>query len=327
MNMTDIAYFLKVIECGSFSKASEEMYVSQQAVSLHIKHLEDTYKVQLFERRPALKLTHAGQLLREAAEEIIQSETVLMDQLSVSREDFTGELTIGMPANRSAAFASEFIPQFSSLYPNMSASLVEQHSSSLPAELLRNKIDLALPLISHTAFPLDQTYLEIFPLNQETLYVVISDTLLKKAFPDRFPACKVDFRSGISLYQIAHLPMFLYPTNGHLHHEIIDTIKSRGISPFIRVKTSLTNSLVDLCVKGYGVYFSPTMMVKYTCQTQPGAFQKLNAFPVLEYLGVRQTYLVYHRKKVLTKPLLDSIRIIKEIYSEHNRFDQYLQRP
>ena len=55
LNMTDIACFLKVIECGSFSKASEEMYVSQQAVSLHIKHLEDTYKVQLFERKPALK--------------------------------------------------------------------------------------------------------------------------------------------------------------------------------------------------------------------------------------------------------------------------------
>ena len=327
MNMTDIACFLKVIECGSFSKASEEMYVSQQAVSLHIKHLEDTYKVQLFERKPALKLTHAGQLLREAAEEIIQSEAVLLDRLSVSRNDFTGELTIGMPANRSAAFVSEFIPRFSSLYPNMSVRLAEQHSSSLPAELIRNKIDLALPLISSTTIPLDQSYLEIFPLKPETLYVVISDALLKKTFPDRFPACKDEFRSGISLYQIAHLPMFLYPTNDHLHQEIINAIKSRGIDPFIRIKTSLTNSQADLCAKGYGIYFSPTMMVKYAYQTQPGVFQKLNAFPVLEYTGVRQTLLVYHRKKVLTKPMQDSIEIIKQIYSEHNLFDNYLQRP
>ena len=43
MNMTDIACFIKVAECGSFTKASEELYISPQAVSLHIKHLENTY--------------------------------------------------------------------------------------------------------------------------------------------------------------------------------------------------------------------------------------------------------------------------------------------
>ena len=52
MNMTDIQCFIKVTELMSFTKAAEALYTSQQAVSLHIKHLENTYKVQLFERKP-----------------------------------------------------------------------------------------------------------------------------------------------------------------------------------------------------------------------------------------------------------------------------------
>ena len=324
--MTDIACFLKVIECGSFSKASQELYISQQAVSLHIKHLEDTYKVVLFERRPAMKLTHAGELLREAALEIMRSESVLEDRLSVSRNDFTGELAIGMPANRTSAFANEFIPNFSSMYPNMSINLIEQFSAALPAELIQNRIDLALPLVSNTTAPLDTSIFEICPLESETLYVTISDSLLKKTAPNNFPECKEEFRSGISLYQIAHLPMFLHPSESHLHREIFNAIKEFGVEPFIRVKTSLTSTLVDLCAKGYGVYFVPTMLVKYMYETQYRYFERLNAFPVLEFAGARHTYLAYHKKKVLTKPIQDSIEIIKQIYSNHQSFDRHIQQ-
>lgn len=40
--------FIKVAQCLNFSKAAEELYVSQPAISKHIKELENTYKVTLF---------------------------------------------------------------------------------------------------------------------------------------------------------------------------------------------------------------------------------------------------------------------------------------
>lgn len=324
--MTDIHCFLKVAECGSFTRASEELYISQQAVSLHIKHLENTYKTVLFERRPYLKLTQSGKLLRDAAMDIIRRESLLMDELHLSREDFRGELTIGLPANRSTAFACEFIPHFSQLYPNMSIRLEEQYSEALSADLARNKMDLALPLISKTSARLDPSILEIVPLEAETLYVVISDDLLQKTFPDRYPQCKEEFRSGISLYQIAHLPLFLHPSNSLFHREILNAIAAHDITPFIRVKTSLTSLLVDLCARGYGIFFSPSMMLKYMYEKQHNYFNTLNTFPVIEYQGARQTYLTYHRQKQLTKPMQDAIAIIKKAYSEHQRFDEHIQR-
>ena len=145
MNMSDIHCFFAVVACGSFSKASESLYISQQAVSLHIKHLEETYNTVLFERKPALKLTPAGKILLDAANEIIQREQVLVDALENSRTNYTGELSIGLPANRSIAFANEFIPQFSSLYPNMSINLREEYSSNLTRELIRNRCPTQQP--------------------------------------------------------------------------------------------------------------------------------------------------------------------------------------
>ena len=94
MNMTDIQCFIKVTELMSFTKAAEALYTSQQAVSLHIKHLENTYKVQLFERKPSLKLTPSGQMLLEAARDIIDRENRLLNQFITMQDEFVGELPL-----------------------------------------------------------------------------------------------------------------------------------------------------------------------------------------------------------------------------------------
>ena len=148
MNMTDIQCFIKVTELMSFTKAAEALYTSQQAVSLHIKHLENTYKVQLFERKPSLKLTTSGQALLEAARDIIERENRLINQFTTMQDDFVGEIVIGLPPNRSTAFVCEFIPHFSREYPNMTIHLVEKTSPDLSAAVKNNEIDIALPLVS-----------------------------------------------------------------------------------------------------------------------------------------------------------------------------------
>lgn len=320
MNMIDIQCFMKVAELMSFSKAAENLYISQQAVSLHVKHLETTYNVKLFERRPSLKLTRSGQLLLEAAHDIIERENLLLDQFTESRGKFVGELSIGLPPNRSTAFANEFIPFFSSLYPNITVKLVEKTSPNLPNAIKHNETDLALPLSSHYSERFDPELFEIIPLENEDLYLIISDGLLKKYFGDQYPACKHEFQTGVSLLDFAEIPMFLHPASSRLHEKINIKLVQNGTPPFIRVKTSLTSALVSLCAQDYGIFFSNPMLMKYLYTTQRACFENLNAFPVQEFRGSRYTVLLYHKHKYLTKPLLDSISIIKKIYADHSRF-------
>lgn len=326
MNMTDIEYFLKVAELMSFSKAAEAMYVTQQAVSLHIKHLEDTYHVTLFERRPSLRLTHAGKQLLTAAREIMEREQKLLSQFETYRESFQGEISIGLPPNRSTAFVTEFFPVFSRVYPQITLRLEEKTSPNLSAAISRNEIDLALPLCSQYSEQFDTEQFCVHPLEREDLYLIISDSLLKQHFPDQYPQCKIDFQQGVSLYDFAQLPMFLHPNSSHLHKTIVNKLVRNGTPPLIRIQTSLTSSLLALCAEGYGIFFSAPMLLKYLYTSDPRCFRSLNVFPVREFQGNREAILIHHRQKFLTTPLIDSIEIIRKLYGSHASVMKHLCR-
>ena len=326
MNQTDVEYFLKVAELKSFSKAAEAMFVTQQAVSLHVKHLEDTYRVQLFERRPSLRLTAAGQRMLEAAQDILQREQRLVNELSACGDQFVGEIAIGLPPNRSTAFVQEFFPVFCKAYPHMSLRLDERTSANLSLAVKRNEIDLALPVQADYTGTYSLEFFHVLPLETESLYLVISDAMLADVFPDRFPACKTEFLSGVSLFDFAELPMFLHPATSHLHENLVEKLTQHGTAPYIRIRTSLTSSLVKLCADGFGIFFSAPMLLKHLYKSSPECFKSLNIFPVLEYRDNRRSVLLYHRQKYLTRPLEDSIRIIQDLYAEHPKFIEQMNR-
>lgn len=61
LNIKSIEYFLITAEELNFTRAAERLYISQQALSSHIKRLEEEYHVQLFARKPSLHLTPEGE--------------------------------------------------------------------------------------------------------------------------------------------------------------------------------------------------------------------------------------------------------------------------
>lgn len=60
MNLRSIEYFLRATEEMNVTRASEHLIISQQALSSHIKRLEDEYNVKFFGRRLTFRLTEAG---------------------------------------------------------------------------------------------------------------------------------------------------------------------------------------------------------------------------------------------------------------------------
>ena len=65
--------FLSVAKNLSFTKASQELFVSQPAITNHIQELETCYQVRLFDRQGnKISLTEAGKLLQEHSEKILE---------------------------------------------------------------------------------------------------------------------------------------------------------------------------------------------------------------------------------------------------------------
>src|SRR5574344_2076557 len=91
---------LKVFSCVakhlSFTKAAEELLISQPAITKHIKELESIYNVRLFERNGnKIEITNEGKLLYQHSEKIINDYNNLDFEMHLLQNTYKGELHIG----------------------------------------------------------------------------------------------------------------------------------------------------------------------------------------------------------------------------------------
>lgn len=90
--------FSSVAKNLSFTKASQELFISQPAITKHIQELETMYQTRLFERMGnKILLTDAGRLLLEHCEKILEDYGRLEYEMNLLRNEHTGELRLGEP--------------------------------------------------------------------------------------------------------------------------------------------------------------------------------------------------------------------------------------
>ena len=89
-------YFLVLSETLNISKAAEKLYISHQCLSRYLKNLEDECGLTLFERKPKLTLTYAGQILQESLREIQRVEQNAVKALSELKTGETGLVRLGI---------------------------------------------------------------------------------------------------------------------------------------------------------------------------------------------------------------------------------------
>lgn len=96
MNLDNLQCFLTVCKYKSFTKAAEEMYITQSTVSRKVSSLENELNVCLIERTPSnLQLTRAGSLLFEEGPSLIGQVKVLKEKLKGFDAESTGTIHIG----------------------------------------------------------------------------------------------------------------------------------------------------------------------------------------------------------------------------------------
>ena len=97
MELYQLRTFLAVADEGHLTRAAEKLFTSQPAVSAQIKGLEDELDVKLFDRGPhGMKLTAAGERLREQARRVIDATRDFKTQADSLRGTVSGELVVGL---------------------------------------------------------------------------------------------------------------------------------------------------------------------------------------------------------------------------------------
>ena len=122
--------FLAVAQQKSFSKASQVLYISQPAISKHIKSLEEYYKTKLFDRKGILiELTPAGKLLFEKLTEVkrIQEQTEFEISGINDVMQAKGVLKLGASTTVALYILPKVLSSFNQHYPQINMSLLNRN--------------------------------------------------------------------------------------------------------------------------------------------------------------------------------------------------------
>lgn len=139
--------FLAVAQQKSFSKASQVLYISQPAISKHIKSLEEFYKTKLFDRKGIhIELTEAGRILMEKLVEVKRIQEQVEYEISTIKDvlQAKGVLKLGASTTVSLYILPKVLSAFNQHYPHIHITSLNRNSELVLEALLNQDIDIGI---------------------------------------------------------------------------------------------------------------------------------------------------------------------------------------
>lgn len=168
MKLRALKYFQTVAECGSFSRGSELLRISQPAVSRTIRDLEEELQCKLFARSSGgVVLTEQGRTLLQRSQFILHDVERIKQDMIGGAGGPSGIVTIAIPP----AVGHLVIPPLAQLLndtaPNISLKILGGFSSYIKELLVKGQVDLAC-----THDPVSRRGFSVVPLLEEEVFVV-----------------------------------------------------------------------------------------------------------------------------------------------------------
>jgi DNA-binding transcriptional LysR family regulator len=179
LKLQQLLIFEKVVEMGSILGASNELHMSQPAVSKSIQELESQFLQPLFVRsKRGVKLTEFGQLLGRHAQTMLAEVRLLADDVNAWRSGISGSVIVGTLIAASAQLLPKAIVRMRELAPNVVLQVRVGSNDALFPELARGQLDLVVGLLPTTPTiqlgEATQGTLTHVALYEETLCAVVS---------------------------------------------------------------------------------------------------------------------------------------------------------
>lgn len=143
LDIVTLRSFVAVADAGGVTRASGFLNLTQSAVSMQIKRLEDMLGVEVLDRSGRqITLTAAGEVLLGYARKILAMNDEAMDRLT--RDPHDGEIVLGVPHDIVYPVIPQVLQHFARAYPKMKVSLISSFTSVLKAQFARGECDVIL---------------------------------------------------------------------------------------------------------------------------------------------------------------------------------------
>ena len=303
MNLKQLKYVQVLAKQGSFSKAAEELNISQPSLSQYIRKIEDELGLELFDRTGNnVRLTDAGMEYTAAGRKIIDIEHQLMLKFDDLRDEKTGSVRIGVSPYRSMCILPVVIAEFRKKYPNIQVIIDERVGQELTDGAERGEYDLCIcqAPVNNRLFESEEMYTD------ECVMIVPLGSELDKELKQK--AVKAEGRAypAIDLKALERQQFVTLYESQHMQRILTEVCAEYGIT----VKTAVTctglSSVLNMVRAGVGSAMVPLSLVKYDDHG-------VGIYSINQETPLRDIVVAYRKGQVLNGPLTYMVELLKKI--------------
>lgn len=145
MNLRDLSYLVALIKHRHFSKAAKACFVSQPALSMQIRKLEEHLGVPLLERNNRqVMITPIGEQIGTHAMQVLKLVDEIEEMAQHANDPSQGKLTLGVIPTAAPYLLPHIIPAIKNAFPNLTLFLIEEQTAKLNDKLLNGQLDAAI---------------------------------------------------------------------------------------------------------------------------------------------------------------------------------------
>ena len=145
MEIRVLRYFLETAREGNMTRAAQRLFISQPTMSKQLKELENELGTKLFVRTNYnIRLTEAGMLLRERAEDIVSLVDKTEAEFKALEEINSGEIYVGAPESESMRLFAEIVCRLQQEYPKIRCNIYSGNMQDVCEKLDKGLLDFAI---------------------------------------------------------------------------------------------------------------------------------------------------------------------------------------
>lgn len=291
MTITQLKYVLAVAEHQNFTRAAENVFVTQPTLSMQIQKLEEELDILIFDRgKKPIELTEVGKKIVDQARNIVNEAERMQDVVDQEKGFIGGTYKLGIIPTVMPTLLPMFLKTFSNRYPKVQLKIEELNTDEIITQINEGSLDAAI-----AATPLEQERIKERPLYYEPFVGYI---------PENHRLSKVEKLepSDLDLHDILLLE------DGHCFRDgIINLCKAskNSTNEKFQLESGSFETLIKLSDEGLGMTLLPYL---HTLDIAPSQIKNLRYFK--EPSPAREISLIYSTSELkmqITNVLYDII--------------------
>lgn len=286
-----IRAFLAVAQHANFTRAAQELHVSQSALTVQIQQLEEALGVKLFDRnKRRVALTDAGREVIAPLQRIVVDAEAIVSRTREITGLRRGVLSMAVLPSMASGILSTALSRFTAAHPGIMIHIHDVVADQVIEKVKKEEVDFGVATVMHA-----DKELTLLPLFTDRLFAFL---------PEQHP---LSSRASVSLQQISDYPLVLMARGTSVRSMVDQALRDHDLTATAAYEANYMSTALSLVRAGFGIGILPedagTM----------GSAQNLVALPIVRPQLTRPIHVLMRKGRSASPAVQQMLQILRDI--------------